>query len=58
MVFSLLMTVLAARDTAGTSVIDQLGTQSEAPAAGDVPAADDLLPPSGDGEDLLPPRAD
>ncbi len=58
MVMCLLMTILATRDTAGTSVIDRLGAQGteEAPAA--VPAADELLPPSGDDEGLLPPRAD
>jgi preprotein translocase subunit SecG len=53
MAFSLVMTVLSAQNTSGTSVIDQLGTP-------DAPASDsDLLPtlPGADGG-LLPPTAD
>lgn len=51
MVISLVMTVLSAQNTSGTSVIDQLGT--EVPANGD-----DLLPTLPSGDSLLPPTAD
>ena len=47
---SLTLTILAARNASGTSVIDQLGITP--PAQSD--AADDLVPPSGD---LLPPSS-
>ncbi|MEO0502141.1 MAG: preprotein translocase subunit SecG [Pseudomonadota bacterium] len=45
---SITLTILAARNASGTSVIDQLGIT---PPAQNVPS-DDLLPPAGD---LVPP---
>ncbi|WP_299690974.1 preprotein translocase subunit SecG [uncultured Tateyamaria sp.] len=48
---SITLTILAARNASGTSVIDQLGIT---PPAQNTPA-DDLVPP---GEDLLPPASD
>lgn len=57
---SLTLTVLAARNSQGTSVIDRLGDQ--APVAEDsvpgLPAGEDLLPPSADDSGPLVPRAD
>ncbi|MEL7116300.1 MAG: preprotein translocase subunit SecG [Pseudomonadota bacterium] len=60
MAISLVMTVLSAQNTAGTSVIDQLGV--ETPGADDAPGlpglpGDSLLPPTADDTPLLP-RAD
>lgn len=58
---SIALTVIAAQNTSGTSVIDRLGVPSEeesAPAAPGLPAGGDLLPP-GQGENApLVPRAD
>ena len=60
MAVSILMTVLAARNSADTSVIDRLG--AEAPAGTEAPllppAGDDLLPPASGDAPLTPPRAD
>jgi preprotein translocase subunit SecG len=56
---SITMTVIAAKNAAGSSVLDRLGT--EAPVEQSLPitpAADDLLPPSGDATPVAPPRAD
>lgn len=53
---SLTLTVLAARNTTDSSVIDRLGI--EAPEENDdglLPPAENLLPPSGDGSPLSPP---
>jgi len=59
MAMCIIMTILAAQNSADTSVIDQLG--SDAPAAEEgapaLPGADDLLPPIAD-EPLTPPLAD
>lgn len=44
---SLTLTILAARDSAGSSVVDGLDAET-------VPAGDDLLPPSLGDEPLLP----
>lgn len=58
---SIVLTVLAARNAEGTSVVDRLGVPAPAPApapAG-LPAAEDLLPPPpAGGGPALPPRAD
>ena len=57
MAMCILMTILAAKNSADTSVVDRLG--AEAPAAeGSAPAlpAGDLLPPTSD--EPLTPRAD
>jgi preprotein translocase subunit SecG len=56
---SVTLTIIAAEKSAGTSVVDRLGT--EAPAEAEAPAlppAEDLLPPSGGDAPLTPPRAD
>jgi preprotein translocase subunit SecG len=58
---SIALTIIAAREAAGVSVVDRLGDDgggaapAEAPA---VPAAEELLPPPVDGAPAPPPRAD
>lgn len=56
---SITLTVLAARDSAGTSVIDQIGGNAPAPAP-IAPLAPDgnLLPPATADAPATPPRAD
>ncbi len=58
---SITLTVIAAQNSDGSSVIDRLGGSSvPAPAADDspaLPAGGDLLPPTEDAP-LAPPRAD
>lgn len=54
---SIILTILAARNAAGTSVVDQLGVTPPASEATvpTAPAADSLLPPSeGDDAPLVP----
>lgn len=58
---SIILTVLAAQNSGGSSVVDRIGTRAptvDAPA--ELPAGRDLLPPStGSGSaPLAPPRAD
>jgi preprotein translocase subunit SecG len=48
---SITMTILASRDSATSSVVDQFGGEAPAPAAPAAPATGDL----GKGTDLLPP---
>lgn len=57
---SLFLTVLAAQQSASTSVLDRMGVPApaEAPAAPDLPATDSLLPPSLDSDSLAPPPAE
>ncbi|MCL1628829.1 MULTISPECIES: preprotein translocase subunit SecG [Roseinatronobacter] len=57
---SLFLTVLAAQQSASTSVLDRLGVPApaEAPATSGLPAADSLLPPSLDSDSLAPPPAE
>ena len=58
---SITLTVLAARDSAGTSVIDQIGGNAPAPAPVPIaPLAPDgnLLPPATADAPATPPRAD
>ncbi len=59
---SITLTVLAAQNASGTSVIDRTGapeaSQDETPATPSLPSAEDLLPPSGDESTPLVPRAD
>jgi preprotein translocase subunit SecG len=58
---SIVLTVLAARNSADTSVIDRLGIETPAadPDAPALPAGSDLLPPAlDDAAPLTPPRAD
>ena len=57
---SILMTVIAAKNSAGSSVVDRLGTQ---PAAQEetvpaLPNGESLLPPTTGDAPLAPPRAD
>jgi preprotein translocase subunit SecG len=54
---SLLLTVFAAQDSAGTSVIDQFGGTIREPVAPALPGAD-LLPPVPADSPLTPPRPD
>jgi preprotein translocase subunit SecG len=58
---SITLTVLAARESAGTSVIDQIGGKAPAPAPAPIaPLAPDgnLLPPATADAPATPPRAD
>jgi preprotein translocase subunit SecG len=57
---SLTLTVIAAQKSAGSSVIDRLGgyATDEQTADGNLPAIEDLLPPSADEAVPLVPRAD
>ncbi|MEZ5755184.1 MAG: preprotein translocase subunit SecG [Paracoccaceae bacterium] len=56
---SLTLTVLAARGTEGSSVLDQIGVDAPAaPPAADLPAGSDLLPPAPADAPLAPPAAD
>ncbi|WP_172294003.1 preprotein translocase subunit SecG [Pseudoruegeria sp. HB172150] len=59
---SILLTVIAARNSAETSVIDRLGIESSVPAEEDsgpaLPSSGDLLPPTTGDAPLTPPRAD
>lgn len=59
---SIFLTVLAAENAAGTSVIDRTGLPAAgddaAPATPALPSADDLLPPSSGDDAPLVPKAD
>lgn len=58
---SLTLTIIAAQNASGTSVIDQLGITppaQNAPDADLAPVGGDLLPPSADDEAPLVPQAD
>lgn len=58
---SLALTIIAARKSANSSVLDQIGIDAPAPAGGDLlPSGDALLPPTtgGEGGGLDLPRAD
>ena len=57
---SITLTILAAKNASGSSVLDRLGDQPAAvEETQDAPASDTLLPPSGDNADApLVPRAD
>ena len=56
---SITLTIFAARDAAGTSVIDQIGGDVSAPAP-ELPAlpGGDLLPPGSGDAPATPPRVD
>ena len=57
---SITMTIIAAKNAAGSSVLDRLGDAPvEQPVAAPVaPATDDLLPPSAGDTPITPPPAD
>ncbi|NKX43656.1 preprotein translocase subunit SecG [Roseicyclus persicicus] len=60
---SITLTILAAQNSAGSSVLDRIGTGAptdEAPATDGpaLPPASDLLPPITGDSPVLPPRAD
>ncbi len=59
-VTSLALTVIAARQTGDSSVLDRLGIGAEAPAApqGAPTLGEDLLPPTVGSEPMAPPAAD
>ena len=56
---SITMTIMAARDAASTSVIDQLGAEmpDPAPAQSGLPTGGNLLPPSSTDAPATPPAA-
>ncbi|MBM9594301.1 preprotein translocase subunit SecG [Roseitranquillus sediminis] len=56
-VTSLTLTIIAAQNAAGTSILDRLGplTEDGAPA---LPPTDDLLPPAAGDGPLLPPPSE
>jgi len=61
---SIALTIVAARNSADSSVLDRLGAPEAgeaapaAPAAPALPDGDGLLPPRADDAPLLPPRAE
>ena len=56
---SITLTILAARNSAETSVLDRIvDAPASAPTAPELPAADSLLPPTSGDAPLTPPRAD
>ena len=57
LITSLVLTIIAAQNAAGTSVLDRIGGRPDA-AAPALPPAEDLLPPSPEGGPLVPPPAD
>lgn len=61
---SIALTIVAARNSADSSVLDRLGVPgraadpADAPAPDGLPTGDSLLPPSTGDAPALPPRAD
>ncbi len=55
---SITLTILAAKDAGGASVIEQFGGTAPAPAAPALPTGSDLLPPAPADAPLAPPRVD
>lgn len=56
---SIALTIVAAKNSAGTSVIDRLGIESSGGADAPVlPDGESLLPPGANDEPLAPARAD
>ncbi|MFV2053456.1 preprotein translocase subunit SecG [Aliiroseovarius sp. YM-037] len=56
---SITLTVFAARDSAGSSVLDRIGNSAPAEeTAPALPGAEELLPPATTDEPLAPSRAD
>ena len=58
MVCSMALTIVAAKNSAGASVLDRLGTEAPAAEAPALPAGGDLLPPPATDAPATPPRAD
>ncbi len=57
---SIMLTIIAAQNSANSSVLDRLGIQPTQQQPTDIaPEGDDLLPPTtGEGDGLAPPRAE
>ncbi|MDZ4094513.1 MAG: preprotein translocase subunit SecG [Paracoccaceae bacterium] len=55
---SISLTVIAAKNSSGTSVIDQFGGTAPRQSAPTSPLGTDLLPPAPTNAPLTPPRAD
>jgi preprotein translocase subunit SecG len=55
---SISLTMIAAQNSAGSSVVDQFGGTAPAPVVPVAPLGTDLLPPSKADAPLTPPRAD
>ena len=56
---SIALTIVAAKNSAGSSVIDRLGIESSGSSDGPLlPDGESLLPPSSSDEPLAPARAD
>ncbi|MDX1821706.1 MAG: preprotein translocase subunit SecG [Paracoccaceae bacterium] len=55
---SITLTIIAAQKSAGSSVLDRIGTERAAPAADPTAPAGDLLPPPAGDTAPLVPRAD
>ncbi|MEQ9693376.1 preprotein translocase subunit SecG [Shimia sp. SDUM112013] len=55
---SIALTILAARKSSSSSVLDRLGEAPASEVETDAPAGSDLLPPSSDDTAPLVPRAD
>ncbi|MGR3504549.1 MAG: preprotein translocase subunit SecG [Paracoccaceae bacterium] len=55
---SITLTIIAAQKSAGSSVLDRIGSERSAPAADPVAPAGDLLPPPAGDTAPLVPRAD
>jgi preprotein translocase subunit SecG len=56
---SITLTILAAQNSGGGSVLDRIGVDAPADDAGPaLPPVDDLLPPSAGDAPALPPRSD
>lgn len=59
MACSLALTVVAARNSSGASVLDRLGTDVPAAESPELPSGADLIPPPASGDaPATPPRAD
>lgn len=55
---SITLTIIAAQKSAGSSVLDRIGTERSAPASDPAAPAGDLLPPPAGDNAPLVPRAD
>ena len=55
---SIALTIIAAQNSANSSVLDRITDSAPASATPELPAGDSLLPPSDETAPLTPPRAD